>query len=243
MTTRFWTRTDRRTHRAARARPKRRPAYRLSVEALEDRCLLSGDMVLRWNSALLAAVRTAGLATPAATRSAAIVQAAVYEAVNSIDQSYTPYLVAIPAPPWASEEAAAAEAAHDALVGLFPAQAAVLDLQLKASLQGLANGDAKTWGIEVGRAAAQILLAVRAHDGSDRVVTYTPGTNPGDWQPTPPAFGPPISPQWPAVTPFCLPNATLFRTPPPPALTSPEYTAAFNLTKALGAYDSTTRTA
>src|SRR5262249_46453461 len=134
---------------------------------------------LRWNSALLAAVRTAGLGTPAATRSAAIVQAAVYEAVNSIDQTHTAYLVNIPAPSWASEEAAAAEAAHDALVGLFPAQQSVLDLELKASLQGLANGDAKTWGIAVGHAAAQIMLAVRAHDSSDRVVNYTPGTNPG----------------------------------------------------------------
>src|SRR5262249_9570697 len=154
---------------------------------------------------------------------------------NSIDGTHTPYLVDIPAPPWASEEAAAAEAAHDALVGLFPAQAAVLDLQLKASLQGIGNGDAKTWGIEVGGAAAHILLAVRAHDGSDRVVNYPPGTDPGDWQPTPPAYGPPLVPQWSGVTPFALKSAAQFRPPPPPALTIAEYTAAFNQIKLLGA--------
>jgi membrane-associated phospholipid phosphatase len=200
-------------------------------------------MVLRWNEALWTAVRIAGVAPVFATRAAAITQAAVYEAVNSIDQSHTPYLVNIPAPSWASEEAAAAEAAHDALVGLFPNQATVLDLELRASLQGIADGEAKAWGIQVGHAAAQIMLAVRAHDGSDRVVTYTPGTNPGDWQPTPPAFGPPLAPQWPQVTPFCLQSASQFRSPPPPALTSPEYTAAFNQVKELGALDSTTRTA
>jgi membrane-associated phospholipid phosphatase len=229
-----------------RARPDlgiRRTTCRPTLEALEDRCLLSGDMVLRWNQAMLAAVRTAGLATPAATRTAAIVQAAVYEAVNSIDGSYTPYLVDIPAPAWASKEAAAAEAAHDALVGLFPTQAPVLDLELLASLQGIEDGEAKTWGVSVGRAAAQILLAVRAHDGSDRVVNYTPGTDPGDWQPTPPAYAPAAAPQWPFVTPFCLQSASQFRVPPPPALDSPEYAAALNLTRELGSVDSTARTA
>src|SRR5262245_52934906 len=161
MITRLWTRTGSRAHRAARAGNKRRPGCRLTVEALEGRLLLSGDMVLRWHDVLVAALRTAGQngAIPA-SRSAAIVQTAVYEAVNSIDGTHTPYLVDIPTPPWASAEAAAAQAAHDALVGLFPAQAPVLDLQLRASLQGIDDGAAKTWGIRVGRSAAQILLAV-----------------------------------------------------------------------------------
>jgi hypothetical protein len=74
-------------------------------------------------------------------------------------------------------------------------------------------------------------------------VDYTPGTNPGDWQPTPPAYAAAAFPQWPQVTPFCLQSGSQFRTPPPPALTSPDYTAVFNLTKDLGAIDSTSRTA
>src|SRR5581483_2017930 len=113
--------------RASRDRHNLRAACRLTVEALEGRDLLSGDMVLRWNSALLAAIRTAGQNPTPATRTMAIVQAAVYDAVNSIDQSYTPYLALIPAPAGASEDAAAAQAAHDALAGLFPSQAAVFD--------------------------------------------------------------------------------------------------------------------
>jgi membrane-associated phospholipid phosphatase len=213
------------------------------VEPLEGRLLLSGDMVLRWNDALLAALRTAGQSTTPTARFAAIVQAAVYDAVNSIDGTYTPYLAAIPAPPGASEDAAVAQAAHDALVGLFPTQATTLDLELKASLETIPDGDAKTAGIQVGQAAAQNILAARANDGSDKTVDYTPGTNQGDWQPTPPAYGPPIQPQWPSVTPFCLQSGSQFRPPPPPALTSDEYTAAFNLTKDLGSIDSTSRTA
>src|SRR5207248_2462788 len=178
-------------------------------------------MVLRWHDALLAAERIAGQsgAIPA-SRTGAIVQTAVFEAVNAIDQSYTPYLVDLPAPSWANADAAAAVAAHDALVGLFPSQASIWDLELKASLQGIKDDDAKTWGLKVGHAAAQFMLAVRAHDGSDKVVNYTPGSNPGDWVPTPPAFLSAAVPQWAAVTPFCLQSPSQFRSPPPPALTS-----------------------
>jgi membrane-associated phospholipid phosphatase len=237
MFTQRWSRTGK------PIRPGRRGRTRLAIEVLEGRILLTGDMVLRWNEAMIAAVRTAGQSPPVGARSAAIVQAAVYEAVNSIDGSYRHYLVDIPVPAWASKEAAAAEAAHDALVGLFPSQAPVLDLELLASLQGIQAGDAKTWGISVGHAAAQIMLAVRAHDGSDRVVTYTPGTEPGDWQPTPPAYGPPAVPQWPGVTPFALQSGSQFRPPPPPALSSPEYLAARDQVMSLGAVGSTTRTA
>src|SRR5438874_1361272 len=175
----------------------RRPTCRLTAEALEDRFLLSGDMVLRWNEILWQAEWTAGIFAPVNSRVMAITQAAVYEAVNSIDGTYTPYLVDIPAPAFADKDAAVATAAHDALVGLFPAQAGVLDLQLKASLDGIKDGEAKSWGISVGHAAAQIMLAVRAHDGSDKVVAYVPGTNPGDFRPS----APPAAPQWAQVTP------------------------------------------
>ena len=109
-------------------------------------------------------------------------QAAVYDAVNSIDQSYTPYLAMIPAPAGASLEAAAAQAAHDALVGLFPSQASVLDLELKGALQGIKDDDAKSAGILVGQTAARNILAARANDGSDEDMSYTPGTQPGQHQ-------------------------------------------------------------
>jgi membrane-associated phospholipid phosphatase len=230
--------------RPRRDRHNRRPACRLRVEALEGRLLLSGDMVLRWNEALWSAARIGGLSGPGPnTRLGAIVQAAVYEAVNSIDGTHTPYLVDIPAPPFASEDAAVATAAHDAILGIFPAQKPIWDLELKDSLQGVKDSDAKTWGMQVGHAAAQIMLAVRAHDGSDAVVSYPPATKPGDWKPTPPPYLPALTPQWPNVTPFGLQSGSQFRSPPPPALTSPEYAADVNEIKQVGAFDSTTRTA
>jgi membrane-associated phospholipid phosphatase len=205
--------------------------------------VLSGDMVLRWNEALFATVQAVSPPNPAAGRAAAIVQAAVYDAVNSIDGTHTPYLADIPAPSGASEEAAAATAAHDTLVALFPTQATALDLQLLASLQTIPDGDAKTAGIMVGQVAAQNVLSARADDGSNKPMSYTPGTNPGDWQPTPPAYLPASLPGWGMVTPFCLQSGSQFRPPPPPALTDPEYTAAFNQIKDLGSAGSTTRTA
>jgi PAP2 superfamily len=228
---------------ARRTTSNRKPLCRLGVEALEGRFLLSGDMVLRWNSIMLGALRAGGLPNQPNTRVAAIVQAAVYDAVNSIDQSYTPYLGLIAAPAGASEDAAAAQAAHDALVGLFPAQAGVLDLDLKASLQQIKDGDAKTAGIMVGQMAAHNILAARSNDGSDKTVDYTPGTDPGQWQLTPPAYGPPLVPQWGMVTPFCMQSGSQFRPPPPPALTSQDYTDAFNQVKELGSLNSGTRSA
>src|SRR5216683_1698285 len=222
-------------HRARRERNNRRPACRLTVETLEGRLLLSGDMVLRWNEALWQAQWTAGVFAPVNSRIMAIVQTAVYEAVNSIDGTHTPYVVDIPAPHFGSEDAATAEgaatatAAHDALVAIFPAQRTVLDIELKTSLQGIADGDPKAWGIRVGQAASQIMLAVRAHDGSDRVVNYIPGTNPGDFNGTPGGVN------WPQVTPWLIQSAVQFRPGPPPALTSPEGAAAFNQVKQLGA--------
>jgi membrane-associated phospholipid phosphatase len=200
-------------------------------------------MVLRWNEIVFSAVIGAGQSPLAASRTVAMVQAAVYDAVNSIDGSYTPYLAAIPVSTGADESAATAQAAHDVLVGIFPAQSTVLDLELQASLQEIAGGDLKTSGIQVGQTAAKNILAARANDGSDKTVNYTPGTDPGEWQPTPPAYLPAATPQWATVTPFCLQSPSQFRPPPPPALTSSDYTAAFNLTKDVGAFDSSSRTA
>src|SRR5262249_5350673 len=83
----------------------------------------------------------------------------------------------------------------------------------------------------------------RRTDGSDRVVPNTPGTDPGDWQPTPPAFLPALAPQWPDVTPFAMSAGSQFRPAAPPALDSAEYATAFNEVQDLGRAGSTTRTA
>jgi membrane-associated phospholipid phosphatase len=207
----------------------------------------SPDQVIQWNRVLLGILRTPGAqpATLHATRSMAILHAAVYDAVNAtVKRPHADYLIHLKAPRHTSAAAAAAAAAHGVLVQLYPSQTAMLDADLTASLAQLPDGSAKDQGVQVGETAAQRLLALRGNDGSAAPPRlFTPGTNPGDYQLTPPAFAQPVFTQWPFVKPFALRSADQFRPGPPPALTSPAYTAAFNEVKDLGAIGSTSRTA
>jgi membrane-associated phospholipid phosphatase len=204
------------------------------------------DQVIQWNRILLGILRTPGAqpATMHSTRSMAILHAAVYDAVNAIDGTHADYLVHVVALPGASEPAAAAAAAHAVLTQLYPGQQATLDSDLSASLATIPDGQAKNDGVQVGENAAAAILALRANDGSAAVaIPFVAGTNPGDYQLTPPAFAQPVFTQWRFVTPFTLRTASQFRPAPPPALTSATYTADFNEVKSLGDMNSTTRTA
>jgi hypothetical protein len=207
----------------------------------------STDAVVPWNQTLLKIVRTAGAqpATVHPTRSFAIMHAAVYDAVNAIDATHKPYLVHIEhVSPHASQDAAAAAAAHDTLLALYPAFQAALDAQLDQSLALIPDGVDKTTGIDVGKAVAQAILALRNDDGSAAMlIAFAPGNAPGDYQLTPPNFPTPAFTHWSKVTPFALERANQFRLGPPPALTSATYTAAFNEVKSLGMLGSTTATA
>ncbi|MFZ1881218.1 MAG: vanadium-dependent haloperoxidase [Gaiellaceae bacterium] len=204
------------------------------------------DQVIQWNRILLGILQTPGAqpATVHATRSMAILHAAVYDAVNAIVKTHTDYLVHLEAPRHASVAAAAATAAHDVLVRLYPSQAATLDADLAASLATVPNGSAKEQGIRVGSAAAAKLVALRANDGSAAPPPpFTPGTSPGDYQLTPPAFLQPVFTHWRFVTPFALRRADQFRPGPPPSLTSATYAAALDEVASLGEIGSTTRSA
>jgi len=213
------------------------------VETLEARTLMAADTVLQWNAVAVEATRVARLSPNVQTRALAMVQGAVFDAVNGIEGGYAPYLVTRRAPIWASEEAAAAVAAHDVLVSLMPAQQATLDAALASTLAAVPDGKAEDAGVAFGKLVAQSMIAERADDGSTDVVTYVPGTGPDDWQPTPPGFAAAALPQWATVEPFGITSPDQFRADPPPALDSPEFTAAFNQIKAIGASNSTTRTA
>ena len=216
----------------------------LHVEPLEDRLLLASDMVLKWNEVLLEAIRVDRTAPPLAARDMAIVHVAIYDAVNAIEKTYEPYAVDPRGMKGASPEATVAAAAHRALVDLFPAQQPTFDQALTDSLAIVPDGSSENKGVALGRFVAKQILAIRSDDGASAEVPYTVGSEPGDWQPTPPAFQqPPLLPQWPAVEPFALHSGAQFQPPPPPDLTSAEYTAAFDQVKELGAVDSPTRTA
>jgi hypothetical protein len=213
----------------------------LHVEQLEDRLVPSANVVLEWNQMALHAVGQGRLNPVAASRALAITEAAVYDSVVAIDGTFEPYHAHVHASHGASLEAAAAQAAHDTLTALFPTQAGTFDSALAADLAGIPPGRARQ-GIDVGREVARQILDWRSTDGSTATVPYTPGTDPGYWQPTPPAHLPALAPQWPNVTPFAMTSGSQFRPGPPPALDSAEYAAAFNEVKALGRVDSTSRT-
>ena len=220
----------------------RRAGFRPRLEPLDDRCLLAADVVLEWNQVMLDALKADRLLPLYLAREAAIVHAAVYDAVNAIDRSYTPLFAHVKASRGASIQAAAAQAAHDTLVALSPSHRATFDATLAADLAGIPPGRAKQ-GIAVGKAVAQQILAWRSTDGSDLKVNYEPVNAQGHWQKTPPAFADPVAPQWGQVIPFCIPSGSAFRPPQQPDLTSAEYAAAFAEVKSLGAAGSTTRDA
>ena len=201
------------------------------------------DIVTDWNQVALDSIIRQKLVATSASRALAMVHAAVFDAVNTVDKTYEPYLVPLQAPSGTSPEVAAAVAAHGVLTSLFPAQSAILDAALADSLAPFPDGPGKTSGIALGAAAADIVVSWRLYDHSSDMVHYTPGTGPGRWRPTPPAFGMAMMPQWATVTPFALQRGSQLRPTRPPALGSTEYLQAWYETKTVGAKDSTVRTA
>jgi PAP2 superfamily len=208
----------------------------------------SVNPVLQWNRALLVIVRTPGAqpATIHPTRSFAIMHAAIYDAVNAIDRTHKSYFVNLSGVAQsASQDAAAAAAAHEVLVGLYPQFQAMLDAQLQQSLTQIPDGAHKADGIIIGQTVADGILALRSNDGSNAPpIPYVFGNAPGDYQSTPPNF--PQQPQfthWSHVTPFALEGADQFRPGPPRDLTSERYATVFNQVKSLGIANSTAATA
>jgi hypothetical protein len=213
------------------------------VESLENRCLFSGgDVVLHWNEILLQSLTAQPPRVPFA-RNLALVHVAMFDAVNAIDRSYEPYAAHVHASSGASLEAAAAQAAHDTLAALYPSRQAIFDDALADDLADIPPGLARQ-GVAVGQEVARQILALRANDGASAIVSYTPpNTDPGQWQPTPPDVSAAANAHVSLITPFAVESTSQFRPDPPPALTSPEYAAAFNEVKALGSKNSTVRTA
>lgn len=203
------------------------------------------DVILRWNRVLMQTVLTPGQQPPTImpVRSYAMMHAAMFDAVNSIDGTYTAYLTDVPGSKNASLEAAAAQAAHDVLAALYPTRLAIFDAELADSLEGIENNRVRQ-GVRVGQIVAERLLSVRANDGwAVTPAPYSLPTTPGNWQPTPPGFAPAGFTHYPAVLPFAITSSNQFTPNPPPAMTSAEYAADLNEVKEIGSVNSATRTA
>jgi len=203
--------------------------------------------VRAWNANALAALGAAGQPPNVAVLHMAMVQGAVYDAVNSIDGGHEPYLAGLPAAsPTASMDAAAATAAYRVLDGLgrgpVPALSDAirnnLRVQYDQTLASIPDGSAKTLGVEAGAAAATAMLEQRDGDGRYVPFPLTVGTEPGEWRPIPPLNV--IDPNsWVSeVDPFTLLSTSQFRSPGPRNLNSAAYAHEYDEVKRLGAANS-----
>lgn len=174
-----------------------------------------------------------------AQRMMGMVHVAMFDAVNSIERRYRPYLVQLPANAATSKEAAAAAAAATVLATIDANTAAQMKEVLASYLASLPDGSAKAEGIKLGEAVAAKIVAARADDGCDAPDDYRPQTTPGVYVPTPIMRGP----MWPNAKPFAMERPSQFRPGPPVALDSDEWAKDFNEIKDYGAQKSLKRTA
>ena len=154
------------------------------------------DEITDWNKIMFQAALTEGTSPLNMGRFAAIVQSAVFDAVNGIERRYTPFRVEPNAPPGASRAAAAVQASYATLVKIYPAQKAAFDARLTASLAAIAgdpteNSVSIMQGIEWGQTVADAIWTWRSADGfTPAPPAFIGGNAVGQWRPTPPGLLP-----------------------------------------------------
>lgn len=206
-----------------------RPAA-LAAVALGSLCLQAqADAITDWNQRSAQFITEARIGTPPAVRVMALVQTAAYVAARDA-------ALAVPGP---AVDAAVAAAHRAALGQLLPAQRSAIDAAYQAALAPLPDNVDRARALALGERAAQIVLAERAGDLPRGADTYRPHTTPGRYVPT----QLPAVTQWPQRKPWLLDRADQFRPGPPPALTSATWARDYQEIKALGARDSTQRSA
>jgi hypothetical protein len=198
--------------------------------------LRADDVVTHWNKVMLATIAADKTNPLVTSRTAAIVQTAVFDSVNGIQRKYTPLHANIPKPNGASVAAAVIESAYTTLVALYPAQQAALDAERNSSLAKLhASPNAIMLGQQFGALVAADILNWRSTDGFEPPLPpFLGGDDIGQWRPTPPDFTPGASPQFATMVPWSISSPNQFRPAGPPSLTSDEYAADFNEVKTWG---------
>lgn len=199
----------------------------------------SADVVTEWNTSAGDIAVAAKMSTPSTNRMMAIVQTAVFEAVNAITRRYPSSRARLDGTPDASVDAAVAAANRATLSKMVPSQQAAIDSAYQAALADIPAGSARDHGIAIGEQAAAAVLAMRADDGANAPEDYRPRTTPGTYVPT----ALPVVPQWPQRKPWVMTRADQFRPGPPPALTSEAWTRDYDEIKAVGGKNSSRRTA
>jgi hypothetical protein len=197
------------------------------------------DVVSDWGDRAIAIGAEKQMPNAPLTRALAMMHVAMFEAVNAPEHRYVPYKLDPAADKTASKDAAAAAAAHGVLARLFPDKLAALDQALAAALDAVPDNAARAKGIELGRRAADGIIALRANDGSNAPESYRPYTKPGVFVPT----LVPIESTSGGIKPWVMVKGSQFRPAPPPALDSEVWTRDVNEIRELGSLNSTRRTA
>ncbi len=218
-----------------------RLTYHLILALLLSLNAAHADVVTDWNLTALAASEASS--PQVSNRAMAITHAALFDAMNAITRSHTPYLIQPAALPDTSKEAAGAGAAHGVLVWLYPAQKSLLDNALKATLDKISDSAAKDKGTALGKLVADKYIATRSNDGADRKLNYTPVGGAGHWRATPPGYQPFATVLWAEVTPFVLKSPTELAAPGPLPLDSAQYAKEIDEVRRIGARDSKERSA
>jgi hypothetical protein len=161
----------------------------------------------------------------------------MFDAVNSIERRYRPYLVQLPADAATSKEAAAAAAAAAVLGSIDPKTAGEMKTALATYLASIPDGAAKRDGVKLGEAVAAKVLEARVNDGADAPDAYRPRTTPGVYVPTPLT----AASMWPNVKPFAMTTPSQFRPQPPISVTSKEWATDYNEIKDYGGKTSAKR--
>src|SRR6516164_2600474 len=203
----------------------------------------AANVITDWDEKALLVVTPAatlpGASPYPAQRMMGMVHAAMFDAVNSIERRYRPYLVQLPADPATSKEAAAAAAAAAVLATIDEKTAGEMKVALATYLAPIPDGTPKTDGIKLGEAVAARVVEARTNDGADAPDDYRPRTTPGVYVPT----AIPISSMWPNMKPFAIANPSQFRPAAPIALESKEWATDYNELKDYGGQTSAKRTA
>lgn len=212
--------------------------------------IAKADVIDNWTHQLLDTIRATGGPPAPISRNGAIFYVGIFDAVNSIDRSFVPYVGHVTVPGPANKEAAISAAAHKILVELYPDRQPIFFDQHMADLAALPNDTATANGILVGEAAAEQILAHRAGDLTDVEFPYTYINQPGWYRPTAPDFTePPFTPGWGSTQPWTMSQGAQFRGQYPNKfrrmerlLRSPGYARQLNEVKAYGDRFSTVRT-
>ena len=217
-----------------------------------QRAFAQENAALQWDNAALQEIRYFHIGPTITARTMAIVHTCIFDAWAEFDEKADPTALSpkLRRPPaertLANKSRAISYAAYDCLSDLFPKEVAKFNVVM-ANL-GFDAGDKSTdpsTATGIGHLAAQAVLALRHHDGSNQLGDMHPGAysdytgyvpvnppdhllNPDRWQPlrTPVPdhvmYGRFIiqqflTPQWAFVKPFALASGSEFRPTPGPA--------------------------